>query len=713
MLTKYLAGEVTINELARKACLKVLLTHLLCLSTDGVSNKSRTSLYNFIVSKMVAFKKENQNQRDLKPFQQYLAQIVKLEIDHLSKENMMNQQPSNIVKVESKPVPEKGPVSSTSSTVVSSDALLTVSTSETKDEVKEMIPKVSESFAELTPVTPVKIKSPIDDTPAVPETDTNRLEVEIENPAEVLPNPEPVPVQDVSLSIEPTHNDTEKEMELSDDAAKTKRKPRKKKRSKKGVKGFQKLLVESNDFEAQETASTSGSELIERASTAEYQPNVSLDSNEWEVELEKLNTKKTKKGDESRDEKLTTVTTEKLPVEVQASTSSNQVPEAPMVQIPASIFQFTNSAPQDAGKVGTKPKPRKKIGPKKIKQRRSTHKDQVNPHYNIENYFTRSDSHSHREKALVINAVPNKLCNFAFQLHPTNLELNMEFDNLCETHSVTGLDIRKLLYWPGVGVKLSLPEIEIVRYCNANILYQLVPPFAELDKEDKRKNSGEVFRFYKNRTIQSINPPEKDVKLSQIMVLHYLQIVLKALSVSKFPKQEELEIIINAFLSDLSKSNACYLKTSFSYSCGNYKYYRVFHPKSQLNNDLETLVLRQIHNPEIVFTITRCNFEENGPINTSGLARYFKAIINEQNPRAINEFNSMLNKGYSVHCVDCKDDQNGQFFGPIKIALLSEHLGKVCTNELICVKCIYREQIKNLVNNKWQHKCVNFKESIN
>lgn len=451
-----------------------------------------------------------------------------------------------------------------------------------------------------------------------------------------------------------------------------------------------------------DTTSISSCDLYGKANSAEFQPTVKLNSAECEIELEKLNKKLTM----TEVVKIDELKEVEGPKNVMTS-DEIETCQAPMVRIPSTTFEFGMSSPLQE-EIQDEPvcKPKKKIGPKKIKQRRSTHKsNQVNPHYNIENYFTRTDSHSKKQNSLIIDIVPNKLCNFSFQLHPTSFDLSLQLEEVTQTQPVTGMDINKLLYWPGVGVCLSLPEIEIVRYCNANIYRELVPVHADLDANEIKANNKSLFRFYKNRTIQSINPPEKDIELSQIMVLTYLELVLKALSITKFTKQDELEKILKAFLSDLSMSNRCYLKTCFSYFCNTYPYNRSFHPKSQPRDNGQVLVLRETFNPEIVFVITRCNFEINGNINMHGLADYFKPIIFEKSPQAIAKFNHMLSKGYSVHCVECKDDQNGQFSGPIKIALLSEHLGEVCINSLECVRCSYQEKINNLSSCQWRHEC--------
>lgn len=697
MLTKYLNNEVRdLKEIGRKACLKVLLSDLLCLSIAGISNKNRTTLYNFILNKIHLFKQGNPDERDVETLKQHLGQNVKIQIDEFLKEDL--QQTVKVeVKVEKKgsdtitnvkiEPPKKMEEGKNNVSVAASDS---VSTSDKRKESSKELLRPSTSNEK--PKGTIEVSRTSDKTV---EAIYKAPETTIKVPAETNPFPDPVPdVQDTNIGT--IDNDVRSEQ---------KRKSRNKKR--RDSKEASVELMKSDDSVAQETASTSSSDLTARASSIEFQPNVSLNSNEWEIELEKLNKKKAEKIES---EKAVPV----IPITVPNETNAGSNP--PMVEIPASVLESSDSRLQEIEKTGTKPKPKKKkqkTEAKKIKQRRPTHKDQVNPHYNIEKFLARIDSsHPNREtSSLFINIVPTKLCNYSFQLHQKSLDLSMTVTDEVPTQPVSGLDINQLLYWPGVGVKLSLPEMEIIRYCNANVRRELVPPFAILEKDDKIKNRTSLFRFYKNKTIQSISPPEKDVELSQLMILTYLELVVKALSISKFSKQEELNVVLKAFLSDFSKTSVCCLKTSFSYFCGNYPYYRVFHPKTQQDENMEGLVLRENYNPEIVFTITRCSFESNGNFNASGLTDYFKSIIVDKNLRAIHEFNIMLNKGFSVHCVDCKDDQNGQFSGPIKMALLSEHIGNVCANVFTCVKCIFREKIEKLSGRQWKHKCVMFKDA--
>lgn len=737
LLTKYLQNEVELKEVALKAFIKVLLFDVLHLSTVGISNKNRSVLYNYVVTNIFTFKQEHPLETCSEALKDWLIVSVKVKIDELSGEKQRSKSTDSFKPLFKIKI-EKDAASGSS---VGSNEVSTSNSCENLQPAEEILSNEAsentalnnekESEAPATPNEDPKeeIQSNVDlperliEKDAAPESSIGEGLDEVSTSNEVPEHTEHtfenIPEKEAPVTSEVT---SEEENTITN---KDKARPRKE-------------SLESNSSAG--GVSSSVTLLIDRANTSEFQPVVTLNSEECDIELDKIN--KIREASKTRDspteeiseeapEHTDTVNNEKesetlviseeikkqkrkrgrppkrqrgKPSKVHPTVTSPTASapiETPMVEIPSSVFQSGQLSPEEEVEVEKKPKPKKKIGPKKIKQRRPTNK-----HYNIKSFFTSLESHSKKQSSLEIDIVPNKLCNFSFQVDPETYDLSMRLEEVAETQPVTGLTIEKLLYWPGVGVRLSLPEMEIVRYCNANVHRELVPPFVDLAEDVKQGNKTSLYRFYKNKTLQSINHPEKDVELSQIMVLTYLQLVLKALSVTNFPKQDQLREILQSFLSDLSRTNQCYLKTCFSYFCNSHSYYREFRPRSEVDENKLGLVLRETYNPEIVFAITRCNFEADGVVLTNVLTDYFKLILFEENQEAMREFNTMLNKGYSVHCVECKDDQNGQFSGPMKIDLLSEHLGEVCTNELKCVKCSYHDNIDNLSNQQWKHDCI-------
>ncbi|XP_063709576.1 uncharacterized protein LOC134838061 [Culicoides brevitarsis] len=332
-----------------------------------------------------------------------------------------------------------------------------------------------------------------------------------------------------------------------------------------------------------------------------------------------------------------------------------------------------------------------------VNEKKKTKKISKKMIYNVENLLL----HNNPKLKLALNCSVNKICNYSFSLHSKTLSLEMHPNppnKGTQLIPITDVDISKLLYWPGVGIRLSLPEIEIFRFCASNATQNLIPPFLEIAEdsfEHTRENDLGCFKSFNN----------EGADLSTFVVEYYLEFIIAASKVSNFSKQQELETVIKTFLEDLKRLPFYRLKTEFSFFCASNKYYRDFEGQTAENDDRESLNLREIYNPEVVICIKRCSFEKNAEIDTEAMNEYFKKIILDKNPEEIEKFNNMLNQGFALQDLDCADKK---FTGPLKVTLLCDHLGMIPDKEFYCVKCMFFGKIGDLAERKWVHECQKF-----
>lgn len=336
---------------------------------------------------------------------------------------------------------------------------------------------------------------------------------------------------------------------------------------------------------------------------------------------------------------------------------------------------------------------------RKCKPRRPTN----TPYYNIKQFLS---PRFRKENVLKIDGSPNIICNYYYELNPKTYELTMGLGMPTEKKELH-IEINELLYWPGIGFKISLPELEITRQCIGNNRRDLIKPEAGLSMNDRKMNKMGCQRFYLNKTFETIHSPDKDIEISLPLVISYLELVLESLIKSDFKKKEELEVVLNAILVDVKRLQRIFLKVPYSYSLNEYRYYRTYTHDVETSKSSELMILRETINPEVVFTITRSSFEErNDEINEENLFNYFEAILVEKNPNSTEEFKKMLSKGYIVSCLHCKDEQNGSFSGPMKVPFILNHVGEYSSSDLSCAHCDYKTGMVNLSKQKWTHMCV-------
>lgn len=318
-----------------------------------------------------------------------------------------------------------------------------------------------------------------------------------------------------------------------------------------------------------------------------------------------------------------------------------------------------------------------------------------------ENKFTKNN-------ALSLEGSSNGVCNYFFELNPETKVLSLSKGSSVETESRDVFELKELLSWPGVGVKIELPCIAIQRHCESNVQWDLVEhEQSQIPLVHLKPNKDAVYRYYASKADKSLASLENEVELSHDNVITYLEGMIKCLSVTNYAKRYEIEQVLRAILDDMQKISRSFVNLQYSYHLNDHKYYRTFSHDVELSSNVQLFSLREIYNPEIIFKISRCSFEELSKIDFEQINNFFKAILVEKDPDAIEEFNTMLGNGYSLYCVECQKRKSkvGQYKCAKRVAYMSQHIGPYCVNEFDCVKCKFHSNVVNLAKEGWHHFC--------
>uniref|UniRef100_A0A336MKE8 CSON002414 protein n=1 Tax=Culicoides sonorensis TaxID=179676 RepID=A0A336MKE8_CULSO len=318
------------------------------------------------------------------------------------------------------------------------------------------------------------------------------------------------------------------------------------------------------------------------------------------------------------------------------------------------------------------------------------------------------------ENALLTESNDSDIINYYGEYCPKTDMLTLSKGLPVETETRELFDLKELMHWPGVGIKINLPCISIKRQFNLNIERDLTNSInSKIPETHLTMNKEHVYRYYESRSDKTISNIKEEIELSHELIQVYLKLIIECLKNTNYVKSGEIQQILSTMLQELSMISRSFVNVSYSYFPNDYKYYRTFKQDVESSSDMEILHIREIYNPEIIFTTNRCSFKEMAKNDVDDISRYFEAILTKKDPDAIEEFYTMLTNGYEIYCVDCvkQNKPTGQYNNPKRIQYISEHIRPFCVNDFNCVKCAFESDILNLSKKAWQHNCSDY--SIN
>lgn len=311
-----------------------------------------------------------------------------------------------------------------------------------------------------------------------------------------------------------------------------------------------------------------------------------------------------------------------------------------------------------------------------------------------------------RENALVFSSLPQEMRNFVYEVDPDKVELIVSHGK--ETpidKELQDVQFKHLLAWPDISFSLNLPELEITRQCVSNVRRELIK--ADAIETPPETNGEELKRYYHNQTLHLIaQAPDKEIELSVEMIVVYLELVLKVVQETKQNRQAGVGLLIEMLIHDLQRLKRCFLGIGYSYFLNRHPYQRTFKPPADFHSKKhsnEQLLFKEIFNPEIVFKITRCTFEErNNTFQPAPLESYFLDLLEMKNPQAIEKFHSVLNKSITVGCTNCTFKHLGT---AIMLLIIKNHIKRFSKVPFKCAACEFQADQLELADRLWQHSC--------
>lgn len=215
------------------------------------------------------------------------------------------------------------------------------------------------------------------------------------------------------------------------------------------------------------------------------------------------------------------------------------------------------------------------------------------------------------------------------------------------------LTLEQLINWPGVTTSLTLRDITYTRKLVPNYSRDIVFG-TELDVNlDKSMNITTTRRI--SKTTSSKPGPE----ISKQMFDTYVNAIVDAVKLVEVSKVRapELEAIFKMMKEDLSALPKLFLKTSFSRYPNRERYMRIF------DNDTEyglkprknpKVVLREVINPEIQFSIDRCTFTNETLSSWEiDLCNFFEKVFVQKDKATLETLKDMVKKCISFSCGVC------------------------------------------------------------
>lgn len=223
------------------------------------------------------------------------------------------------------------------------------------------------------------------------------------------------------------------------------------------------------------------------------------------------------------------------------------------------------------------------------------------------------------------------------------------------------LTLEQLINWPGVTTSLTLRDITYTRKLVSNYGRDIVFGTESDVNLDKSTNVTATRRV--SQTVSKKPGPE----ISKQMFDTYINAIgdaVKLVEVS-MSRARELETFIKIMKDDLGDLPQLLLKSSFSRYPNRQKYMRIF------DNDTEyglkprkhpKVILREVINPEIQFSIERCTFP-NETLSTweDDLCNFFEMIFVKKDKATLEALKQMVRKCLSFNCGICNLNFSGKY----------------------------------------------------
>ncbi|XP_063708358.1 titin-like [Culicoides brevitarsis] len=316
------------------------------------------------------------------------------------------------------------------------------------------------------------------------------------------------------------------------------------------------------------------------------------------------------------------------------------------------------------------------------------------------------DEKSPKDLSLKISGTQSQLCNNYMELNEQLNILTLSKGVEQEKTLIDLLTLKELLYWPGVGIKVELKGFTIQRHIVGNIRQEAVKQNCTNNLwNHNQPNDQSIYRHYASKADKSLASLQENVDISLDYIRTIIEIMLvKCLPLCGKKLQKTFETIFDAILIDLDHKDfkRFFQNTPYSYFLNKYKYFRIFEHDVELSSDAVLLVEREFFNPEVVFSVPKCDFQELKPSNYTEYIEYFKSICVSKNEEDVADFQISLNNGFSLYCVEC----GVQFKSANKIREMSEHLKSYRSKKLNCVKCEFSADMREIIKGEWVHECL-------
>ena len=269
------------------------------------------------------------------------------------------------------------------------------------------------------------------------------------------------------------------------------------------------------------------------------------------------------------------------------------------------------------------------------------------------------------------------------------------------------VSLEQLLHWPGIAMTVAFRDITYTRRISPNYKRDIIYGETMDINMDKSANTTETRRFTQ---ISSIKPGSLISKKVFEEYLGAIEDAMRLIDVSK-SRAAEMQLIFKIIKEDIAILPSLYLKSSFSRFANKQKFWRLFENDGHYRDTQRRMraCLRETVNPEIQFTVERCNFlYETLNYWEPELLKYFEALFIRHDSAALNNLKETFKKCISFTCLIC----NQSFDGVLCIYAIKAHLPKhFYDKNWDCVNCQSSFSQFDLTKVNWQHICPSANEA--
>lgn len=264
------------------------------------------------------------------------------------------------------------------------------------------------------------------------------------------------------------------------------------------------------------------------------------------------------------------------------------------------------------------------------------------------------------------------------------------------------ISLDQLLNWPGVGVVLSLRDITYTRNIVPHYEHSIVFGTDRHINLNKTENVTNIRRCA-NIITQKPGPPiSKQIFETYIAAI---EAATKLVDVSK-SRSAEMQCILQKIKEDVEPMQALCAKTTYSKYPNKQKYMRTFDNEpdhgTKKRRVLKTF-LREIINPEIMFTIERCSFlNHQQAMWEHEFCSFFEKLFVYKDQRSMNALKDIFKKCISFKCLICNTTFDGVLCAYATKAHLAMHY---YDRDWSCIHCDHTWSQYDLARDGWSHKC--------